>query len=73
MEGEDVWGYDKRFFTDPKHALNVPKVDPIPPFQDGKWKFIEGKMVTKQMYDSIVDMIGQMNNGIETLPDLSAA
>eukprot|EP00889_Picochlorum_renovo_P006827 jgi/Picre1/33857/NNA_001336.t1 len=67
MDDKDVWGYDKRFHTDPSDALRVPKIDPVPPFKEGQWKFIEGNPVTRKNHESISMMINQMNRAIETL------
>lgn len=73
MDDKDVWGYDKRFHTDPSEALRVPKIDPVPPFKEGQWKFIEGNPVTRKHHESISMMIDQMNRAIDTLKPLKAA
>ena len=67
-----MWKYDKRFFVDPAVALRVPLIDPLPPFAEGKWRFIEGAPVTRAKHESIAAMVDQMNKGIKTLKDLTA-
>ena len=70
LDDKDVWGYDKRFHVEPSEVSVVPKIDLPPPFEQGKWKFIEGNPVTKAKYDVICEMITQMNNAIITLKPL---
>lgn len=70
IDGKDVWGYDKRFHVDPSEVSVVPKIELPPPFEQGKWKFVEGNRVTKEKYDAIYEMISQMNNAIITLKPL---
>ena len=67
-----MWKYDKRFMTAPEVALEVPLIDEPPAFQEGKWKFIEGPPVTRDVHDAITQMVRQMNAGIRTLPKLKA-
>lgn len=71
LDDKDVWGYDKRFYVDPQDALKVPLIKDMPPFKENEWKFIEGNAVTRDHYDSILQMIRQMNAGIRQLEDLS--
>jgi hypothetical protein len=68
----DCRGYDKRFYTAPEVALLVPRIEDPPKWKQGAWKFIEGNPVTREKHEAIVQMIGQMNKGIETLKDLSS-
>lgn len=70
---KDVWKYDKRFYTTPEDALNVRLIDEPPPFEEGKWKFIEGPPVTREKHESITEMIKQMNRGIATLKPITIA
>lgn len=71
MDDQDVWGYDKRFFTSPEVVLSVPLIDLPPKWKAGKYKFIEGPPVTKEKHETILRMFKQMNTGIATLKDLS--
>ncbi len=41
--------------------------------QEGKWKFIEGKPVNKEVHAAIEQMIGQMNAGIAMLQPIAQA
>ena len=67
---EDVWKFDKRFHTEAEEARRM-GLHPVPPeFQPGKWKFIEGNPVTKEKHESIVEMIKQLNRGIDTMKEL---
>ena len=69
---EDVWKYDKRFYTTQDVALKVPLIEEPPEkFQPGKWKFIEGDPVTKEKHEAISMMIKQMNRGIATLEEIT--
>jgi hydroxyproline O-arabinosyltransferase len=69
---EDVWSYDKRFYTSERNATNVPLIQLPPPYPgDGKWKFLEGMPVTKVEYDSVLEMIQQMNLAIEKLEPMA--
>lgn len=70
---EDVWKYDKRFYTTAEDALKVKLIEEPPqPFKPGEWKFIEGNAVTQEKHESITQMIRQMNRGIATLKELRA-
>ncbi|KAL4420198.1 hypothetical protein ABPG77_011414 [Micractinium sp. CCAP 211/92] len=72
-DNKDVWAYDKRFHTSLEESLKVPPI-PLPPtFQEGKWKFIEGKPVNKEVHAAIEQMIGQMNAGIAMLQPIAQA
>ena len=55
--------YDKRFHTSLEESLKVPLIPEPPPFEPGKWKFIEGPTVTKVKHDAIVQMIRQVGAG----------
>jgi hypothetical protein len=71
VEGDDVWKYDKRFYTSAEVALKVPLIEEPPEkFEPGKWKFIEGDPVTEVKHEAIKSMIKQMNRGIATLKEL---
>lgn len=71
---EDVWKYDKRFYTSAEVALNVPLIEEPPEkFEAGKWKFIEGNPVTEEKHEAIRAMVKQMNKGIATLKPITAA
>jgi hypothetical protein len=67
----DVWKYDKRFYTSAEVALKVPLIEEPPEvYEAGKWKFIEGDPVTEEKHEAIKAMIKQMNRGIATLKEI---
>ncbi len=72
-DDKDVWGYDKRFHVDASEVAVVPTIDLPPPFEKGKWKFIEGNIVTEKQYNAIYEMISQMNKAIKTLKPLDVS
>lgn len=72
-DDKDVWGYDKRFHVDASEVAVVPMIDLPPPFEKGKWKFIEGNIVTEKQYNAIYEMISQMNKAIKTLKPLDVS
>jgi hypothetical protein len=61
----------QRHYTSFENSTKVPHLPDVPPFQEGKWKFVEGNPVTREVHDAIADMISQMNKGIATLKDLT--
>eukprot|EP00798_Chlamydomonas_sp_ICE-L_P020417 gene20417-27200_t len=68
----EIFRWEKRDFTDPKHALKVPKLD-LPPkeFKEGAWHLQGHEPVTKDMHELLTDMLTMMNKAIDTLPDLT--
>mmetsp|Transcript_27021 Transcript_27021/g.59096 ORF Transcript_27021/g.59096 Transcript_27021/m.59096 type:complete len:635 (+) Transcript_27021:187-2091(+) len=70
--GKEFWKFDKRFYTDPKDALKVPRI-PVPPTcsREGL-KVQDGTPFSKQLCETMTDMINHMNEAIDTLPDLTA-
>lgn len=70
LQDEDVWGYDKRAHVEPSEVVQIPNIEPPPPFKQGQWKFIEGNPVTREKYDTIAMMISYMNKAISTLKPL---
>ncbi|EFN52021.1 hypothetical protein CHLNCDRAFT_139592 [Chlorella variabilis] len=62
--GTKEWEFDKRFYTEPKHEEELPKIPPPPPFREG-WKLQDGLPVTRDLYDVIAQMIDTMNRGID--------
>lgn len=71
-EDPDVWRYDKREHTSEEEVLKVEKLDELPAWPgEGKWKFMEGKPVTKPLYDMLVLMVSGFNAAIEDLEVLS--
>ena len=70
MGDQDVWKYDKRFYTSVDDALYVPRIEEPPPYEEGVWKFIEGNHVTQEVHEAISEMIKRMNRGIGSLKDL---
>lgn len=73
INGSDVWAFDKRFYADPRHPIDMPKVPPMPEFEAGKFKFIEGPPVTKEKHELIKQMTDQINRAIDTLSPLPQA
>lgn len=70
LNGSDVWGFDKRFYTDPKHPIEMPKIPEMPAFEEGKYRFVEGPPVTATKHAAIKQMVDQMNRAIDTLKPL---
>ena len=65
-----MWAFDKRFHTSEEDAL-LPALLPEPPaFEEGKWKFVEGNPVRRQVHDTITLMIRQMNEAIRPMKRL---
>lgn len=53
-----------------RRGMQTPKI-PMPPlFQEG-WHLLDGKPVTRKLYDMMVLELTQMNKAVDTLPDLS--
>jgi len=67
-----VFRWDKRDYTDIKHALK-PMAIPLPPdhWEPGKWHLQDRLPVTKDLHETLTSMLRQMNRAIETLPDLT--
>lgn len=70
-DGKEVWKFDKRFYTEMDQSLKVPKLEVPPEWQPGV-KLQDGLIVTKELDDTLRDMITHMNRAIDKLPDLSA-
>ncbi|MEW5298276.1 MAG: hypothetical protein WDW36_001419 [Sanguina aurantia] len=67
--GREVWKFDKRFYTAADDALKIPLI-PLPePWHEGVLLH-DGNIITKQLQETLVDMVTRMNAGIATLPDL---
>ncbi|KAL6766916.1 hypothetical protein ACKKBG_A37880 [Auxenochlorella protothecoides x Auxenochlorella symbiontica] len=73
MDGGDAWGFDKRFYTEPQHALELTRIPPMPEFEAGKYKFVEGPPVTLEMHNAIKQMIDQINKGMDLAAPLPEA
>jgi len=76
-EGKDpatasgIWRWDKRDFTPAEVALKVPTI-PLPPPWEQDLLTHEGHPVSKEMHETLVQMLTRMNQAIETLDDLSS-
>ncbi|GMH39670.1 hypothetical protein BSKO_07568 [Bryopsis sp. KO-2023] len=64
--GTKVFTFEKRFYIKQEDVYKVPHMSIPPPFKKG-WSLLEGNEVTKDMYETIKDMIITMNAGIDTL------
>lgn len=51
-------------------GMQTPRIPMPPPFEEG-WRLLDGKPVTRKLYDMMVLELSQMNKAIDTLPDLS--
>ena len=71
-DNKDVWAFDKRFHTSLEESLAVPAIPDPPPYEEGKWKFVEGNSVGREVHETIGMMVAQMNRGIATLKPLTA-
>lgn len=69
--GKEIWKFDKRFYTDPKHALRVPQF-PMPPEWREGIKLQDGLPVGRDLHAMVVAMVGQMNRASASLRDLSS-
>lgn len=64
--GTEVFKFDKRIYVKAEDVMKVPKMPIPPPFEEG-WKLQDGVPVTRDMYDTVYDMLATMNAGIDTL------
>lgn len=49
--------------------MQTPQV-PLPPTFEEGWKLQDDQPVTRQLYDTMVDMIERMNSAVDELPEL---
>lgn len=52
-------------------AMQTPRV-PLPPAYREGWKLQDDQPVTRELYDTMVDMIDRMNRAVDDLPELQA-
>lgn len=52
------------------HGLQTPHIPLPPPYQDN-WRLLDGKPVTRALYDMMLKEINQMNKAVDSLPDLT--
>ena len=45
---------------------------PLPPAYTEGWKLQDDQPVTRQLYDTMVGMLQQMNRAVDNLPELQA-
>ena len=64
-----IWKFDKRFYTDAKDALKIPRIPLPPPWEDG-WTMQDGMPFTQDLHVTMSDMITRMNSAIDILPNL---
>ncbi len=57
---KDFWG-----------ALQTPHI-PLPPAYTEGWKLQDDQTVTRELYDTMVAMLQQMNRAVDDLPELQA-
>jgi hypothetical protein len=51
-------------------ALQTPHI-PLPPPYEDNWRLLDGKHVTRKLYDMMLLEINQMNKAVDSLPDLT--
>lgn len=66
---EDLWKFDKRFYTDYKDSLKVPKLALPPLWHDGI-KLQDGLKVGYTLHKTVEEMLIVMNAGISILPEI---
>lgn len=67
---QEIWKFDKRFYTDAKDALKVPKLPLPPPWKEDVFLH-DGMRINKDVHATLTHMLVQMNAGIEILADLT--
>ena len=50
-------------------AAQTPRV-PLPPAWEEGWKLQDDRPATRELYDTLVAMIGQINRAVDALPEL---
>ena len=69
--GKQVYRWEKRDFTDIKHAIKVPHIPMPPEFKEG-WTLEFDAPLTLVRHNLIVKFLTQLNKAIDPLTDLSA-
>ncbi|EFJ50516.1 hypothetical protein VOLCADRAFT_88948 [Volvox carteri f. nagariensis] len=67
---KEIWMFDKRTYTAYEHQLKLPPI-PMPPNWTEDLTLQDGLKVTKELHDTVVDMLSHMNQAIAQLPDLT--
>lgn len=67
---KEFFRWEKRDYTAKEHALKVPHL-PLPPAWKDGWVLQDGLPITRELHDTLVSMLTQMNRAIDTLPDLT--
>ncbi|GIL58932.1 hypothetical protein Vafri_13942 [Volvox africanus] len=67
---KEIWMFDKRTYTAYEHQLKLPAI-PMPPVWTDDIVLQDNLKVTKELHDTVVDMISHMNQAIAALPDLT--
>jgi hypothetical protein len=71
-DGQEVWRFDKREFTDEKWEKNPEKLPEVPPYDaDAGWKLQDGVPVTSDLRDTLNLMMKTMNEAIKELQPLA--
>lgn len=68
--GKQVYRWEKRDFTDIKHAIKPPHIPMPPEFKEG-WTLEFDAPLTLVRHNLIVKFLTQLNKAIDPLPDLS--
>ncbi|KXZ54330.1 hypothetical protein GPECTOR_5g413 [Gonium pectorale] len=67
---KEFWIFDKRTYTAYEHMLKLPAIPMPPDWYDGI-VLQDGLPVTKELHDTVVDMLRRMNEAVAQLPDLT--
>lgn len=67
---KEVWMFDKRTYVAYEDQLKLPLI-PEPPAWEESLTLQDHLPVTKELYDTVLDMITHMNEAVKTLPDLT--
>ncbi|GFR47682.1 hypothetical protein Agub_g9430 [Astrephomene gubernaculifera] len=69
---KEFWIFDKRSYTAYEHQLKLPTF-PLPPEWTEGIVLQDGLPVTRELHDTVVDMLKRMNEAVAQLPDLTEA
>lgn len=67
--GKKIWEFDKRTYTDEIIQRETPRIPMPPAFEEG-WKLQDENPVTRELYDTMVQMLKVINEAVDTLPIL---
>ncbi|CAL8467638.1 g7176 [Coccomyxa elongata] len=69
--GRKIWEFDKRTYTAEEIQRKTPHI-PLPTAYTQGWKLQDDQPVTRELYDTMVAMLHQMNRAVDGLPELQA-